>query len=134
MRAYIVDVDALGGSASLETSRVGDGGLGAWTSIAGVLGIGAFVSLVGVGDLGLGASLGDLWSIEAAMSLTGSWSGTETPATWHVFGIDGPSPFSTNTDVPDNATTWLGLCIKHNGSRCKSASTSSALSPSRSAS
>ncbi len=87
------------------------------TPLADACGIGIETSLVGVGDLGPGASLGDFWSIGAAMSLTGSWSGTETPATWHVFGTDGPSPFSTDTDVPDNAKTGLGICIKHFGSR-----------------
>ncbi len=129
-----------------ETSLVGDGGLGAWTSIADVwrigvetsfacvLRIGAATSLAGVGGLVTGTSVGDIWSIGAAMSLSGFWRGTETPVAWHVIITDGPSPFATDTDVPDNVKTWLGLCIKHNGSRCKSASTSSALSPSRSAS
>ncbi len=164
VRASSVDVDALGGRASLEdgwkiwsetpladvcrigieTSLVGDGGLGAGTSIADVwrigvetslacvLRIGAATSLVGVGGLVAGTSPRDIWSIGAAMSLKGSWGGTETPAAWHVFGTDGSTPFSTDTDDPDNAKTGFGICIKHIGSRCKSASTSSTLSPSKS--
>ncbi len=127
-----------------DTSRVGDVGLGAGTSIADVwrigvetslacvLRIGAATSLVGVGGLVTGTSLGDIWSIGAAMSLAGSWGETETPVAWHVIGTDGPSPFATDTDAPDNAKTELGLCFKHIVSRCKSASTSSALSPRRS--
>ncbi len=130
VRASIVDVDALGGSASLED------GWKIWseTPLADVCRIGIETSLVGVGGLVTRTSLGDIKSIRAAISLAGSWRGTETPVAWHVIGTDGPSPFATDTEVPDNTKTWLGLCIKHNGSRCKSASTSSALSPSRSVS
>ncbi len=134
VRASIEDIEALGGSVSLEdgwkiwsetplanvcrignkTSLVGDGGLGAWTSIADVcrfgvetsfacvLRIGAATSLVRIGGLVTGTSLGDIWSIGAAMSLSGSWRGTETPIAWHVIGTDGPSPFAADTDVPDN--------------------------------
>ncbi len=130
----------------IETSLEDDGGLGAatsiadvWrigveTSLAGVLRIGTATSLVGVGGLVTGTSLGDIRSIGAAISLAVSWRGTETPVAWHVIGTDGPSPFAADTDVPDSAKIWFGLCIKHNGSRCKSASMSSALSPSRSVS
>ncbi len=152
VRASIVDVDALGGSASLEdgwkiwseTPLVGDGGLGAgasvadvWrigveTSLACVLRIGAATSLVGVGGPANGTSLGDMRSFGAAMSLSGSWRGTKTHVAWRVIGTDGPSPFAADMGGPDNAKTRLGLCIKHNASRCKSASTSSALSPRRS--
>ncbi len=102
VRASIVDVDALGGSASLEdgwkiwsethladvcrigieTSLVGDVGLGAGTSIADVWRMS--------GGLVTGTSVGDIWSIGAAISFAGSWKGTETLVAWHVIGTDGP--------------------------------------------
>ncbi len=103
----------------IETSLVDDGGLGAGTSIADVWRIGVETSLECVLRIGASTSL---------------WRGTETSVAWHVIGTDGPSMFATDTDVPDNAKTGLGLYVKHVGSRCKSASTSSALSPSRSVS
>ncbi len=74
-----------------QTSFVGDGGLGAgttiadvWrirveTSLACVLRIGAATPLVGIGGLVTGTSRGDIWSIGAAISLADSWRGTETP-------------------------------------------------------
>ncbi len=59
VRASIVDVDALGGSASLED------GWKIWseTPLADVCRIGIETSLVGVGGLVTGTFLGDIWSI-----------------------------------------------------------------------
>ncbi len=99
------------------------------TALAEVCSIGIETSLVGDGGLGAGISIPDFWRIGIE---AGSWGGTEKPAAWHDIGTDiGPSPFATDTGVPDSAKTGSGICIQHIGSRCKSASASSALSQSR---
>ncbi len=117
LSAPLADVCRIG----IETSLVGDGGLGAGTSIADVwrigvktslacvLRIGAAISLVGVKGLVTGTSLGDIWSIGAAMSLSGSWRGTEAPVAWHVIGTNRPSPFAADMGVPDNEKNMVRL-------------------------
>ncbi len=94
VRASIVYVDALGGSASLEdgwkiwsatplanvcrigneTSLVGDGGLGAWASIADAWRIGAETSLACVLRIGAATSLVGVGGLITGTSLGDIWS------------------------------------------------------------
>ncbi len=94
MRASIVVVDALGGSASLEdgwkiwsetpladvcrigieTSLIGGGGLGAGTSIADVWRIGVETSLACVLRIGAATSLVDVGGLVTGTSLGDIWS------------------------------------------------------------
>ncbi len=126
VRASIVDVDALGGSASLED------GWKIWseTLLGDVCRIGIETSLVGDGDLGAGTSIADVWRIGVETSLAcvlrilaatslvgvgGLVTGTSLGDIWSIGTAISLAGSWRGTETPEGSsvsTTVRKLCIQ----------------------